>query len=51
VPLNLELLLASSALPFIFPAVKFNREYFGDGSMRQIAPGEPRAAPGPPTAC
>ena len=41
VPLNVELLLASSALPFIFPAVKFNREYFGDGSMRQIAPVSP----------
>ena len=38
VPLNLDLLLASAALPFIFPAVKFNREYFGDGSMRQSAP-------------
>ena len=31
-------LLASSALPFFFPAVQINREYFGDGSMRQIAP-------------
>jgi NTE family protein len=31
-------LLASAALPFIFPAVRINREYFGDGSMRQIAP-------------
>lgn len=41
VPLSLDLLLASSALPFIFPAVKFNREYFGDGSMRQIAPVSP----------
>jgi len=41
VPLKLELLLASAALPFIFPAVKFNREYFGDGSMRQIAPVSP----------
>ena len=41
VPLSLELLLASSALPFIFPAVKFHREYFGDGSMRQIAPVSP----------
>jgi NTE family protein len=37
----LEHLLASSALPFIFPAVKINREYFGDGSMRQIAPVSP----------
>lgn len=31
-------LLASAALPFIFPAVLIHREYFGDGSMRQIAP-------------
>jgi NTE family protein len=41
VPLNIDLLLASSALPFIFPAVKVHREYFGDGSMRQIAPVSP----------
>ncbi len=34
-------ILASSAIPFIFPAVKINREYFGDGSMRQIAPVSP----------
>ncbi|MBI3902514.1 MAG: patatin-like phospholipase family protein [Nitrosomonadales bacterium] len=31
-------LLASAAIPFVFPAVRINREYFGDGSMRQIAP-------------
>ena len=31
-------LLASSALPFFFPAYLINREHFGDGSMRQIAP-------------
>lgn len=31
-------LLASSSIPFLFPAVHINREYFGDGSMRQIAP-------------
>src|SRR3990172_4548606 len=41
VALKLEYLLASSALPFIFPAVKLHREYFGDGSMRQIAPVSP----------
>jgi NTE family protein len=41
VPLKIEYLLASSALPFIFPAVKVHREYFGDGSMRQIAPVSP----------
>src|SRR5262252_7841178 len=40
-PIRTEHLLASSALPFIFPAVKINREYFGDGSMRQIAPVSP----------
>ena len=34
-------ILASSAIPFIFPAVRINREYFGDGSMRQIAPISP----------
>jgi NTE family protein len=34
-------LLASSALPFIFPAMHINREFFGDGSMRQIAPVSP----------
>ena len=36
-----EHLLASSAIPFVFEAVKVNREYFGDGSMRQIAPISP----------
>ena len=41
VSLRLEYLLASASLPFIFPAVKLNREYFGDGSMRQIAPVSP----------
>jgi len=34
-------ILASSAIPFIFPAVRINREYYGDGSMRQIAPISP----------
>lgn len=33
--------MASAALPFVFPAVKINREYFGDGSMRQLAPVSP----------
>ena len=40
-PIGVEHLMASSALPFIFPAVKINREYFGDGSMRQVAPISP----------
>lgn len=40
VPARIEArhLQASSAIPFLFPAVRINREYFGDGSMRQIAP-------------
>jgi NTE family protein len=41
VSLKVEHLLASAALPFLFPAVKVHREYFGDGSMRQIAPVSP----------
>ena len=41
VTLKREYLLASAALPFLFPAVKVHREYFGDGSMRQIAPVSP----------
>jgi NTE family protein len=41
VVLKIDYLLASAALPFIFPAVKVHREYFGDGSMRQIAPVSP----------
>jgi NTE family protein len=40
-PIRVEHLMASSALPFVFPAIKLNREYFGDGSMRQIAPISP----------
>ena len=40
-PITLDHLLASSALPFIFPPTRINREYFGDGSMRQIAPVSP----------
>ncbi|GAB1266235.1 patatin-like phospholipase family protein [Aurantivibrio infirmus] len=39
--LNVDHLLASSAIPTIFPTVKINREYFGDGAMRQLAPISP----------
>jgi NTE family protein len=39
--LRVEHLMASSAIPFAFPATKINREYFGDGSIRQIAPVSP----------
>jgi NTE family protein len=34
-------LMASSAIPFIFPAVQIGQEFFGDGAMRQVAPMTP----------
>lgn len=34
-------LMASSAIPFFFPPAKLNREFFGDGSMRQLTPISP----------
>ena len=40
-PIGVDHLLASSAIPFVFPATKIHREYFGDGSMRQLAPISP----------
>ncbi len=39
--IGIEHLMASSAIPFFFPAARINREYFGDGSMRQLAPISP----------
>ena len=39
--ITLDHLMASSAIPFMFAAVPINREYFGDGSMRQEAPVSP----------
>ena len=41
VKIEIDHLMASSAIPFVFPAAKVNREYFGDGSMRQLAPISP----------
>ena len=44
-PITVEHLLASSAIPFVFPAVALDidghTEYCGDGSMRQAAPISP----------
>ena len=34
-------LMASSAVPFLFPPVRMHGEYFGDGAMRQVAPLSP----------
>ena len=39
--ITVDHLMASSAIPFVFEAVKVNREYFGDGSMRETAPISP----------
>ena len=39
--LELEHLLASAAMPVIFPPVRVGREYFGDGALRQAAPISP----------
>lgn len=35
--LGLDHVMASSAIPTVFPPVKINREYFGDGVTRQMA--------------
>ncbi len=49
-PITIDHLVASAAIPFLFPAVPLwvqdsggqgAREYFGDGSMRQISPLSP----------
>ena len=39
--ITIDHLLASSAIPLVFPAVHLHREYFGDGSIRQTAPVSP----------
>lgn len=39
--LRLDHIMASVALPVIFPAVRLGREYMGDGSLRQAAPLSP----------
>lgn len=39
--LTIEHLMASSAIPTLFPPVKINREYFGDGVARNMAPLSP----------
>ena len=39
--ITVDHLLASSAIPTVFPTVKLSKEFFGDGAMRQIAPISP----------
>lgn len=44
-PVGIDHLVASSAIPFLFPATRLTvdgrDEYFGDGSMRQVSPLSP----------
>lgn len=39
--IGVEHLMASAAMPFIFPAIRVGREYCGDGVIRQSAPLSP----------
>ena len=39
--LNINHLMASLAIPMIFPQIRINDEYFGDGAMRQSTPLSP----------
>lgn len=41
VTLGVDHVMASMAVPFLFPAEKLHREYFGDGAMRELAPLSP----------
>ncbi len=36
--LTLDHLMASSAIPILFPAVRIGTQFFGDGAIRQLAP-------------
>lgn len=38
VALEVNHIMASMAVPFLFPPEKLHREYFGDGAMRELAP-------------
>ncbi len=39
--ITIDHLMASSAIPFVFPAVRVGRDYFSDGSVGQMAPISP----------
>lgn len=40
-PIQLQHLMASTAIPTIFPPAKLGRDYYGDGALRQLAPISP----------
>ena len=39
--INIEHLMASSAIPMVFPSIKIRKGYFGDGSIHQHSPLSP----------
>ena len=39
--IDIEVLMASAAIPFFFPAGTVDGDYYGDGAMRQLAPLSP----------
>jgi NTE family protein len=39
--LTIDHLMASAAIPLLFPPIKIGEEYFGDGAMRQLHPLSP----------
>jgi NTE family protein len=39
--LTLDHLMASAAIPLLFPPIKIGEDYFGDGAMRQVHPLSP----------
>lgn len=39
--IRLDHLMATAAIPFVFPPVLIGNEYFGDGAIRQLAPLSP----------
>lgn len=41
IAINIDQLMASTSIPGLFPAVKINGDYFGDGAVRQLKPISP----------
>lgn len=39
--INSDHLMASAAIPLVFPSMKINREHYGDGSIHQLSPLSP----------
>jgi len=41
IPISIDHLMASTAIPGLFPAVQIGSDYFGDGAVRQLKPISP----------